>query len=154
MTFSLDRMYPSSPRAKKTTLSSFLASEWAADNGKRSKTDAENEDQMSGKGSIESPGRIDTRWLSGCSLLIDGNLSGTHLLLIATSSQSVLRPQVLVQTAAQRLSVLWSPAALSSKRQGAVAEQNTKKMVYVAVRLACPFVSCVAPRETGRAPPK
>jgi len=95
-----------------------------------------------------------SRWLSGCSLLIDGNLSGTHQLLIATSSPSVLRPQVLVQTAAQRLSVLWSPAALSLKRQGAVAEQIPKKMVYVAVRLACPFVSCVAPRETARAPPK
>jgi len=61
LTFSLSRMYPSSPRAKQTTLSSFLASEWTADNGKCSKTDAENEDQMSGKGSIESPGRIDTR---------------------------------------------------------------------------------------------
>jgi len=61
VTFSLGRMYPSSPRAKQTTLSSFLASEWAVDNGKRSKTDAENEDQMSGKGSIESPGRMDTR---------------------------------------------------------------------------------------------
>jgi len=59
-TFSLGRMYLSSPRAKQNTLSSFLASEWTADNGKRSKTDAEKEDQMSGKGSIESPGRIDT----------------------------------------------------------------------------------------------
>jgi len=59
--FSLGTMYPSSPRANQTTLSSFLASEWTADNGKRSKKDAENEDQMSGKGSIESPGRIDTR---------------------------------------------------------------------------------------------
>ena len=61
VTFSLRRMYPSSPRAKQTTLTSFLASKLTADNGKRSKTDAENEDQMSGKGSIESPGRIDTR---------------------------------------------------------------------------------------------
>ena len=60
VTFSLRRMYSSSPRAKQTTMSSFLASEWTADNGKRSKTDAENEDQMSGKGSIASPGRIDT----------------------------------------------------------------------------------------------
>jgi len=60
VTFSLSRMYPSSPRAKQTTPSSFLASEWKADNGKCSKTDAENEDQMSGKGSIESSGRIDT----------------------------------------------------------------------------------------------
>jgi len=60
-TFALGRMYPSSPRDKQTTLSSFRASKWTADNGKRSKTDAENEDQMSGKGSIESPGRIDTR---------------------------------------------------------------------------------------------
>jgi len=59
--FLLGRMYPSSPRAEQTTLSSFLASEWAADDGTRSKTDAENEDQMSGKGSIETPGRIDTR---------------------------------------------------------------------------------------------
>jgi len=58
-------MYPSSRRAKQTTLSSFLASEWTADNGKRSKTDAENEDQMSGKRSIESPGRIDTRIAMG-----------------------------------------------------------------------------------------
>jgi len=61
LTFSLSRMYSSSSRAKQTTLSSFLASEWTADNEKCSKTDAENEDQMSGKGSIESLGRIDTR---------------------------------------------------------------------------------------------
>jgi len=64
VTFSLSRMYPSSPRAKKTTLSSFLPSEWTADNGKRSKTDTENEDQMSGKGSIEFPSRTDTRAIS------------------------------------------------------------------------------------------
>ena len=59
VTFSLSRMYPSFPRAKQTTLSSFLASEWTADNGKCSNTDAENENQMSGKGSIEYPGRRD-----------------------------------------------------------------------------------------------
>jgi len=47
VTFSLGAMYPSSPRAEQTTLTSFLASEWTAYNGKRSKTDAENEDQMS-----------------------------------------------------------------------------------------------------------
>jgi len=58
--FSLSRMYSSSPRAKQTTLSSFFASEWTADNGKCSKTDAENEDRMRGKGSSESPGTIDT----------------------------------------------------------------------------------------------
>jgi len=61
VTFSLSRMYLSSPRARQTTLSSFLASKWTADNGKSLKTDAENEDQMSGKGSTESPDRIDTR---------------------------------------------------------------------------------------------
>jgi len=64
VTFSLSRMYASFPRANQTTLSSFLSSYWTAYNGKCSKTDAENEDQMSGKGSIESPGRIDTRWSS------------------------------------------------------------------------------------------
>ena len=82
VTFSLGAMYPSSPRAEQTTLTSFLASEWTAYNGKRSKTDAENEDQMSEKGSIESPGRIDTRAkgkrhpapirvLNGCQVRLD-----------------------------------------------------------------------------------
>jgi len=60
VTFSLRRLYPSFPRANQTTPSSLLSSEWTADNGKCSKADAENEDQMSGKGSIESPDRIDT----------------------------------------------------------------------------------------------
>jgi len=49
VSFSLGTMYPSYPRAKQITLSSSLASEWKAENVKRSKTDAENEDQMSGK---------------------------------------------------------------------------------------------------------
>jgi len=42
-------------------MNSFLLSKWTADDGKRSKIEAQYEDKMSGKGSNESPGRLDTR---------------------------------------------------------------------------------------------
>jgi len=61
VTSSLARMHRGSPRGKETALSSFLQSECTANVWKHSKTDTENEDQMSGKVSNESPGRIDTR---------------------------------------------------------------------------------------------
>jgi len=61
VTSSLGRMHRGSPRGKETALSSFLQSEYTANVWKHSKTDTENEDQMSGKVSNESPGRIDTR---------------------------------------------------------------------------------------------
>jgi len=59
--FSLGRMHRGSPRGIETALSAFLQAECTANVWKHSKTDTENEDQMSGTVSKESPARIDAR---------------------------------------------------------------------------------------------
>ena len=123
VTFSLSRMYPSSPRAKKTTPSSFLASEWRANNGKCSKTDAENEDQMSGKGSIESPGRIDTSDVSvrrKFACLIFGthtiHVTSTQVQSLSIPVTSFLGHRCLVSSVGRQGSAVRSRPILSSDR--------------------------------------
>jgi len=61
VTSSLGRMHRGSPGGKETALSSFMQSAYTANVWKHSKTDTENGDQMSGKVSNESPGRVDTK---------------------------------------------------------------------------------------------